>query len=238
MISVIELVAANSISSEKERKRNVIETLYHHSDLSIQEISNQVDMDITDVQKVVDEIREKNVLEILVEQSKTPVKQIMSSKVVSLEHIKTVYDASVLMTSEGVGCVLVTANNKPYGIVTERDIVHGISGTDISLKKITLEEFASRPIITAGPEQTIEEVADIMIRGQIRRLPIVQNDRLVGILTITDLAKFLSPTRRAGLAESILRTISRAVFPDLTTRSKLFYQSSFRSEHIQQIHVS
>lgn len=203
------MVAKNSLTSDQERKRKLIETLYHHSDLSIQEIANQVDMDAQQVQNVIDPIRRKDTLEILVEQSKTSVKQIMSIKVVSLEVTKTVYDASVLMAKEGVGCVVVTANGKPYGIVTERDIVRGISKMDISLKNITLEEFASRPIITAGPEQTIEEVADMMIREQIRRLPIVQKEKLVGIVTVTDLAKFLSPTRRPGLAESILRAISR-----------------------------
>ena len=191
------MTAKSNQVSEQERKRNLIETLYRHSDLSVQEISNQADMTIKQVQDVIDDIRKRNVLEILVEQSKTPVKQIMSPKVVSLEHTKTVYDASVLMAKNGVGCVVVTANGKPYGIITERDVVHGIPGIDISLKNITLEEFASRPIITAEPEQTIEEVADIMIREKIRRLPIVQKDKLVGIVTVTDLAKFLSPTRRA-----------------------------------------
>lgn len=199
----------NTLDSDLERKRNVIDTLYHHSDLSVEAISNQVDMSVRQVQNVIDKIRKRDALEILVEQSKTPIEKIMTTDVVTLEHIKTVYDASVLMAKKGVGCVLVTVNGKPYGIVTERDIVRGILGIDTSLKNITLEEFASRPIISVNPRQTVEEVADIMTREKIRRIPVVDNGKLAGIVTVTDLARFLSPTRRPGLAESILRAISR-----------------------------
>ncbi len=203
------MAAESSLNSDLERKKNLIETLYHHSDLSVKAIFYQADMDVKQVWNVIDKIRKEDALEVLVEQSKTPVEDIMTTDVISLGHNKTVYDASVLMSMKNVGCVIVTANGKPYGIITERDIVRGIPSVDISLKNITLEEFASRPIISATPKQTVEEVADIMIREKIRRIPIIQNGNLVGIVTVTDLARFLSPTRRPGFAQAILQSISR-----------------------------
>src|SRR5574337_1284188 len=176
-------MAAKVSSSEIERKKTLINTLYHHSDLSVEAISNQVDMSVRKVQNIVDKIQKRDAFEVLAEQSSTPVEKIMTTGVASLDRNKTVYDASVLMAKRGVGCVMVTANGKPYGIVTERDIVRGIPGIDISLKNITLEEFASRPIISAKPKQTIEEVADMMAREKVRRIPIVQNGRMEGIVT-------------------------------------------------------
>ncbi len=198
-----------TVNSEVGRKRNLIETLYRHSDLSVESIANQADMSIRQVQNVIDKIRKRDALDVLVEQSKTPIKKIMTTKVVSLEPTKTVYDASVLMTQKGVGCIVVTENGKPYGIITERDIVSGISGIDISLKNVTLEEFARRPVITAKIHQTVEEAAELMIRNHVRRLPVIKEGKIVGIVTVTDLAMFLSPTRRPGLADSILHAISR-----------------------------
>ena len=61
--------------SELERKKNLIDTLYHHSDLSVESISYQADMSIRQVQSIVDKIRKKEALEVLVEHSKTPMKK-------------------------------------------------------------------------------------------------------------------------------------------------------------------
>jgi CBS domain-containing protein len=194
--------------SELERKKSLIDTLYHHSDLSVESISYQADMSIKQVQGIIDKIRKKEALEVLVEHSKTPVEKIMTKIVVSLESGKTLYDASVLMAKKKVGCLVVTTRGKPFGIVTKGDVVKGISD-GISFKSTKLEEFASRPLVYASSSQTIEEVADLMIKNKIRKLPVIQQGKIVGIVTVTDLALFLSPTRRPGLTESIFHVITR-----------------------------
>jgi len=194
--------------SELERKKSLIDTLYHHSDLSVESISYQADMSIKQVQGIIDKIRKKEALEVLVEHSKTPVEKIMAKAVVSLESGKTLYDASVLMAKKKVGCLVVTSKGKPLGIVTKGDVVKAVS-IGISFKSTKLEEFASRPLIYASSSQTIEEVADLMIKNKIRKLPVIQQGKIVGIVTVTDLALFLSPTRRPGLTESIFHVITR-----------------------------
>ena len=198
-----------SIQQDSERKRKVIDTLYHHSDLSIEAISNQVDMTVSQVQKELDTIRRAEATGVLTEQSRTPVGKIMTRDVATMENSKSVYDASVLMAKKDVGCLVVTSHDRPFGMVTERDIVRVIPGTDISLKNITLEEFASRPLISASPNETVDEVAQMMATEKIRRIPVLEDGRIGGIVAVTDLARFLCPTRRPGLAESILRAMSR-----------------------------
>lgn len=202
-------MVAKSTVSNLERRKHVIDTLYHHSDLSVEEISFQVDMNVKQVQNVIDKIKKNEALEVFVEHSKTTMEKIMTKGVVSLEYNKTVYDASVLMTKKGVGCIIVTTKGKPYGIVTERDIVKGISRVDISVKKILLEEFASRPLIYASSRQTVEDVVELMTKNRIHKLPIVQQGKVVGIVTIKDLLVFLSPMRKPGLTESIIHAITR-----------------------------
>ncbi len=202
------MVITKDNQSELERKKSLIDTLYHHSDLSVESISYQADMSIKQVQGIIDKIRKKEALEVLVEHSKTPVEKIMTKIVVSLESGKTIYDASVLMAKKKVGSLVVTSRGKPFGIVTKGDLVKGIS-TGISFKNVSLEEFATRPLIYASSRQTIEEVADLMIKNKIRKLPVIQQGKIVGIVTVTDLALFLSPTRRPGLTESIFHVITR-----------------------------
>ena len=202
-------MVAKSTVSNLERRKHVIDTLYHHSNLSVEEISFQVDMSVKQVQNIIDKIKKNEALKVFVEHSKTTMEKIMTKGVVSLEYNKTVYDASVLMTKKGVGCIVVTAKGKPFGIVTERDIVKGISKIDISVKKILLEEFASRPLIYASSRQTVEDVVELMAKNKIHKLPIVQQEKVVGIVTIKDLLAFLSPTRKPGLTESIIHAITR-----------------------------
>jgi CBS domain-containing protein len=204
----------NALLEEKEviRKKEIVTSLYHYSDLSVRNIAQQVDMPINKVQKITDDLTKSAALQFLVEQGTTTVEKIMSADVVSLDCSKTASDAALLMTTKNVGSVIVTKNDRPFGIVTERDLIRRIGKKDIYFRDILLEHMASRPLITAEMQVTVEEAAQIMLKNKIRRLPIVNadnNKQVVGIVTVTDLAMFLSHTRRPGLALSILRAISR-----------------------------
>jgi len=191
--------------SDFSRKRQVIASLYQYSDLSIKNIAQQVDMSPNEVQSITDELAKSEGLQSLVEQSITKLDKIMSSCVVSVDISKTVGEAAAIMTENEVGSVIVNKKGKPFGIITERDLVRGLTKKeDVYLCATLLESFASYPLITAKPTATIEEAA------QIRRLPIVNESNVAtGIVTVTDLAMYLSPTRRPGLALSILQAISR-----------------------------
>lgn len=195
--------------SDFARKKSLIDTLYHHSDLSIESISYQVDMGVNQVQGIVDKIKKNDALEVLLEQSKTPIEHIMTKSVVSLDSSKTIFDASKVMAKNKIGSLVVTTKVKPIGIITKGDIVKGISKIGMSIKKEKLHKFATRPLVYASARQTVEEAADLMIKNKIRKLPVISQDKLVGIVTATDLAMFLSPTRRPGLTESVLQVITR-----------------------------
>jgi CBS domain-containing protein len=210
----LKLTNDNARLEEKDviRKKEIVTSLYHYSDLSVRNIAQQVDMPINKVQKITDDLTKSAALQFLVEQGTTTVEKIMSVDVVFLDCSKTASDAALLMTTKNVGSVIVTKNDRPFGIVTERDLIRRIGKKDIYFRDILLEHMASRPLITAEMQVTVEEAAQIMLKNKIRRLPIVNagnNKQVVGIVTVTDLSMFLSHTRRPGLALSILRAISR-----------------------------
>jgi CBS domain-containing protein len=197
------------VEGEREaRKRSTIANLCRYSDLSVEAIAQQVDMEAGKVQEIVDDLVKNEALEVLVDQSVTRVEKIMTSSVVGLDCSKTAREAAALMAEKEIGSVIVTKDGKTFGIVTHSDIVRW-AGLRQKLLDVKLEGLASRPLIKVGRGTTVEEAAKVMIKHQIHKLPVVDIDKLLGIVTITDLVVFLSPSRRPGLALSVLQAISR-----------------------------
>jgi CBS domain-containing protein len=115
------------------------------------------------------------------------VKQIMTTDVRTVSPNDTVTKAASIMEQLNVGSVPVTDNNRVVGIVTDRDIVlRGVAKGKDSNQKIS--EIMTTNIKYVSPEVDVHTAADIMAENQIRRLPVVENDNLVGIVAIGDLA--------------------------------------------------
>jgi CBS domain-containing protein len=192
----------------QSREKNAIANLYRYSDLSVEAIAQQVDMEADKVQEIIDDLVKNDALEVLVDQSMARVEKIMTPVVISLDCSKTAREAAALMAEKEIGSVIVTKDGKPFGIVTHSDIVRW-AGLRQKLLDVKLEGSVSRPLITVGRGATVEEAAKVMIKNQIHKLPVFDGGRLLGIVTITDLAVFLSPSRRSGLALSVLQAITR-----------------------------
>lgn len=195
--------------NDKERKLEAIASYYSHSDLSAEAIAWQLDMNVDEVKKVVDNLTKNEALNLLVDQATTRIEKIMTPNVACLDSSKPALDAAVLMLERKVSSVVVTKNEVPFGIVTERDIVRKVDAKNIPPREIKLEDIASYPLITAEPGLSAEASADLMAKNKIHKLPIVSAGRLLGIVASTDLAAFLSTSRRPGLALSVLQAISR-----------------------------
>ena len=142
------------------------------------------------------------------DESNTKIEDIMSTNVVSLDISKIASHAADLMTEKRIGCIIVTKRDKPFGIITERDLVRRYD------RNTSVEELASHPLITADSNTTVEKVVGIMLKNKIRKIPIVdKNNNLVGIVTTTDLVKFLLPKIKSSLVFSILQTVTRGKGP-------------------------
>lgn len=129
--------------------------------------------------------------EVFVGHGGATIASIMKRDVITMDHTKTAYDASTLMTEKRIGSVIITAYGKPFGMVTQRDLVRIMANLNISVKCLLLSFLASRPLIHANPTQTIQEAARIMEKNNIDHLPIVEKDKIVGIITTRDLAMSL-----------------------------------------------
>jgi CBS domain-containing protein len=117
------------------------------------------------------------------------VKDLMSKKVNTIEENKTVFHAAKQMAKERRGYVVVVKKGKPIGILTDSDILEKVISKGKDPKKVKVKEVMSSPIITISPEDEIVEASRLMRKNLIKRIPVVKNGKLVGIITDTDIAR-------------------------------------------------
>ena len=118
------------------------------------------------------------------------IKDIMQTKLITLSPEATIREAARLMKEQDVGCVLITNGQHLKGIMTDRDIACWLAeGKDPS--KVDVGSAMQRNVITAAPETDIYEVSKFMASRKIHRLPIVEDNKLCGLVTTSDLAGVL-----------------------------------------------
>jgi CBS domain-containing protein len=105
----------------------------------------------------------------------------------------TAKDLGVLMRSLKVGSVIIIEDGRPVGIVTERDFVEKVIAEDCSPAQVRAADIMTRPLVTVGPKESVADAARKMARLQLRRLPVVVGEQLVGMLTENDITR-LSPS--------------------------------------------
>lgn len=136
------------------------------------------------------------------------VNEIMTEFIKTIPAGSTVMEAAKIMTELGIGSIVVVQNNKPIGMLTERDIVMKVVSLDLNPSQVFVEKIMSHPIITIEPNKIIDEAALVMSVYKIRRLVVVERDgKLLGILTVTDIASWLS--RNEGYKNNFLNAIAR-----------------------------
>ena len=137
------------------------------------------------------------------------VKDFMAKYVLAIDKDKTVFEAAELMTQKGVGDILVLDGEIPRGIVTERDFVRRVIAKRKPLDT-KISDIMTKPLITIGPEASLNVAARRMVNNKIRRLPVMKKHKLVGIIVVSDFAKHL--TKRT-LTETVLEAIWRYPTP-------------------------
>jgi CBS domain-containing protein len=106
-----------------------------------------------------------------------------------------VYDAIALMAERGIGALLVMDAERLVGIVSERDYARKVILQDRSSRDTPVSTIMSTDIVSVRPDQSIEACMALMTENRIRRLPVMQGDQVVGILSIGDLVKFIIADR-------------------------------------------
>lgn len=119
------------------------------------------------------------------------VEDIMKKNVISIESNKQIKDAASKMDEFEVGCIVITENSIPVGILTERDFVTKVCAKDKSFSR-PLSEVMSSPLVSIEPDNTVWEAANIFNEKKIHKLPVASKNHLVGIITNMDLVNLCS----------------------------------------------
>jgi CBS domain-containing protein len=117
------------------------------------------------------------------------VTQVMTKHVITIDSEAKIIDACRLMGEKHIGSLIVTKNNRPAGIFTERDLLSKVLLAGIAMDKSKIGEYMSAPLTVISPDFDLREAARVMTQLRIRRLPVIDNEKLIGILTSADITK-------------------------------------------------
>ncbi|MEW6741031.1 MAG: CBS domain-containing protein [Nitrospirota bacterium] len=119
-------------------------------------------------------------------------KPLMTKELTSLPSTATVLDAAKYMTDMNVGSVIVVDNDKPSGILTDRDIVTKVLSQDKDPKTTKIRDIMTSPAVTISEDRDIIDVTRLMSERGIRRFPVVDaNGKIIGVITLDDVLVFL-----------------------------------------------
>lgn len=136
------------------------------------------------------------------------VKQVMNKQPITIDSQKSVREAAILMDRSGCGCLLVTSKERVVGIVTERDMVGRVLARGGRVSRTRVRDIMSAPLVVVKPEVPVEEAAKTMSDNKVRRLPVVGERGLLGLLTVNDIANALA--EKTNYCNAILNALARA----------------------------
>ena len=131
------------------------------------------------------------------------VREVMTENPVTLQASTTLVEAARRMRDDDIGDVLVMKDGELCGIVTDRDITVRATAEGKDANRVTLSEICSQELVTIPPDHPISEAVSLMRKRALRRLPVVDGKKPIGIVSIGDLAVERDP-------KSVLASISAA----------------------------
>lgn len=120
-------------------------------------------------------------------ETRVPLREVMRYNPTTIESEMTVARAAEIMCRDEVGSCIVLQNNLPIGIITEQDINCKVVAKDLRPGSVHVSSIMSTPLITIDADETVGDAAHIMVKHKVRRLPVVEEQKVVGIVTVRDL---------------------------------------------------
>ncbi len=127
------------------------------------------------------------------------VREVMTKNPVTLEGSARVVEAAQAMREHNIGDIVVRKNGKLCGILTDRDIALRVVGEGLDPKVTNVEAICSYELTTVSPEQSTSDAVRLMRKNAVRRLPVVEDSKVLGIVSLGDLAQALD--RESALGE-------------------------------------
>ncbi len=131
------------------------------------------------------------------------VRDAMTASPTAIAGDKTVVEAARTMTTENVGSLPVVDEQKLVGMVTDRDLVINVLAKDLDPHKVPVADVATHDPVSVSPDESLDTALQRMADEQVRRLPVVEDGRLVGILAQADVSRTAQPESTGRMVEKI-----------------------------------
>jgi CBS domain-containing protein len=131
------------------------------------------------------------------------IRDIMSKDVQVVRPDTTAQEVVATMSKFDISSIVVVQADRPVGIITLRDVLEKIAVQCLAPRAVTARQIMTSPLVTIDENATVEEAANLMVRKKVKTLPVIDDDKLVGILTYTDIV-FEVPTL-LSVMESLCR---------------------------------
>jgi CBS domain-containing protein len=118
------------------------------------------------------------------------VEDVMVKEVIKINENKTAKEAAELMNRYEIGCLLAVEKDKVSGILTERDLLKRVVAEAKDASKLRVRDVMTSPLVVAEPRMDLGEAVRLMFQMKIKKLPVVEDKRLVGLVSLTDIARF------------------------------------------------
>ncbi|GBF37006.1 CBS domain-containing protein [Methanofervidicoccus abyssi] len=116
------------------------------------------------------------------------VSEVMSTPVETVKLSTTAYDAANILKNKKIGCLVVVNDSmEPIGLITEKDLVHKVVARNLRSKEILIKDIVSPKLISISPKASVIDAAKLMAKKNIKRLPVIENGKLLGIITVSDI---------------------------------------------------
>jgi CBS domain-containing protein len=146
-------------------------------------------------------------------------RKIMVENVIIAKPSDSIGQVAELMNKNEIGCVIIVDNGKPVGVVTERDLIRRVVCSSKDSRKERVSAIMSKPLIEASPEMPAGDAAKLMLERNIKKLPIVENGKLLGLVTLTDLI------RSEGVVEYLNGLSLKGVSPRLKKTMDIYFDA-------------
>jgi CBS domain-containing protein len=131
------------------------------------------------------------------------VREVMTARPRTLKASDPVVDAARLMRDDNVGSLPVVEDGRLVGMITDRDIATRVVAEGAEVETTQVDSVYTRDPVTIGPDEDLDEALRLMARHQVRRLPVVEGDRLIGIVAQADVAREEKEKKTGELVEAI-----------------------------------
>ena len=136
------------------------------------------------------------------------IEDVMTKSVISVDASMTINETAKMMEDAKVGAVIIMENNAPIGIVTDKDFAVKVAAHAYEISS-PVKQIMSSPLLSINSDESVRNAADLMFERGVRKLPVLNDDKVVGIITATDIVNLLAVSVEEDIRDMYFHSVAK-----------------------------